>query len=128
MFTIQKAIFSALTSDATLMAMITGVYDHVPQQTDFPYIEIGESSAADAGTKTEDIEELNYEIHSWARNTGHYEIKQIQDQVRTTLHNAALSADTGTVVLIQEEFRETITDADGESLHGIQRYSITYQY
>ncbi len=37
---LQKAIYGALTGDSTLMAMITGVHDHVPQETAFPYVTV----------------------------------------------------------------------------------------
>ena len=47
---LQKAIYGALTGDSALMAMITGVHDHVPQDTAYPYVTIGEGAARAAGS------------------------------------------------------------------------------
>ena len=47
---LQQAIYDALTGDATLMALITGVYadiepPNLPEaNTDFPYVVIGQDS------------------------------------------------------------------------------------
>lgn len=128
MVDVQKAVYAALAGDATLATLIDDIYDHVPQDAAFPYLEVGNAAFNDAGTKTENIVEFQYEVHTWTRATGHYEVRQIQDQVRVVLHHAALTPDSGTIVHIHEDFRESIADPDGISLHGVQRFTILYQY
>ena len=41
---IQKAIYTTLSGDATLMALATGVFDEVPGDQPYPYIVVGEGT------------------------------------------------------------------------------------
>lgn len=40
---LQRAVFSALSKDAALVALLGSakIYDDVPQRTDFPYVSFG---------------------------------------------------------------------------------------
>jgi len=51
-FQLQKSVYTALTGDSTLTAMVTGIYEYVPQGTGFPYLVVNEITAADWSTKT----------------------------------------------------------------------------
>ena len=57
--------------------MVSGVFDHVPEGQAFPYVTIGESTAADFSTKTEAGQEHTITIHAWSRERGRKETKQI---------------------------------------------------
>ena len=74
---LQQAIYTALTGDSTLMAMITGVHDHVPQETAFPYVTIGESTARDWRTVGRKGAEATLILHAWSRSRGRKQAKQI---------------------------------------------------
>ena len=87
----SAGIYTALTGDGTLMAMITGVHDHVPQETAFPYVTIGEASAVAWRTVGADGMEVTLVMHAWSRSRGHREVKQIMAEIHRILHEANLT-------------------------------------
>lgn len=124
---IQKAVYTALTGDATLMAAVTGVYDHPDPDAVLPIVSIGDFSADYAGTKTEDMVEYTAELNVWAADLNFATVKIIQDYVRDVLHRQALSVDSGTVTYVFEEFATVQAENDGEA-RGVQRFRMLYNY
>ena len=125
---LQKAIYAALTGDGALMAMITGVHDHVPQEAAFPYVTIGESTAVDWRTVGHDGMELTLVLHAWSRERGHREVKQILAECHRILNDAKLTVPGHVLVWLHFEFAQTIADNDGATYHGIARYNaITHE-
>ena len=55
-FDLQSAIYSTLNDDSTLDGIIGNnkIFDHVPQDTDYPYVRIGNISVANMLKKTLD--------------------------------------------------------------------------
>ena len=103
---LQKAIYSKL-NDATISgASISDVpvYDDVPEGTSAPYINIGEETAINDGTKTVDAVEHTLTIHIWSEYRGRYEIKHIMEQVYQNLHNTAISVSGASLVNTRQEF------------------------
>ena len=119
---LQKAVYTRLTGDATLMALITGVYDDVPEDSTYPYCVIGEESAINSGTKTVDAVEHSLSLHVWSRYRGLYEIKTIMERIYTLLHDYDLSVTDVSFINLRQEFETTIVDADGITRHGIIRF------
>lgn len=133
----QKAVYTALRTVAGLIALIgdgnsperARVYDNVPQgvwsdaSQSFPgYVTVGDATAAEAGTKTTDAQELTITIHTWSRYNGKKELKQIMAAVYAALHDASLSVTGGSVVNLRWEFAESFLDPDGQTRHGVQRF------
>ena len=119
---LQEAIFTALTGDAPLMAMITGVHDHVPQDTAFPYVTIGGGTAISWGAAGVDGVEATLVVELWSRERGHKDAKQILSEVHRVLDDADLPVSGHNLVRLDFEFTEFLLDADGITYHGIARY------
>ena len=119
---LQKAVFEALTANADLMSAVSGVYDHVPADTAFPYVTIGETTVTDWSSKTFDGRVHNLTLHVWSRERGRKEIKEILALTYDTLNGAALSVDGQQLVDLRFDFVQTLLDADGLTFHGIQRF------
>lgn len=122
---LQQAVFAALSGDSALKALIgdpARVFDHVPAQSEFPYIAIGEVSASDWNTKTDSGMEQTLTIHTWSRARGMSETKRIMAAVVNTLDQAPLAVTSHTLVLIRFEFARTLLDPDGLTRHGVQRF------
>lgn len=119
---LQQAVYAALIGDAALMAMISGVHDHVPPETAFPYVTIGAVTAVDRSTMAKDGQVHTVTLHSWSRGRGRKEAKEIMAAIHGLLHKGALSvaghAHAGTMF----EFAETLLDPDGLTYHGVQRF------
>ena len=119
---LQQAIYTALTSDATLMALITGVHDHVPQGAAFPYVTVGESTARDWSAAGVSGIETTLIVHVWSRERGHKDVKQVLAEIHRILHDADLTVPGHVLVWLRFEFSQTSLDADGATYHGIARY------
>ena len=125
---LQQAVYGALTGDTTLMAMITGVHDHVPQETAFPYVTIGEASAVDWRTVGHDGMEVTLVLHAWSRERGRREVKLILAEVHRILNDAKLTVPGHVLVWLHFGFSQTMLDNDGATTHGIARYNaITHE-
>lgn len=121
---LQRAVFSALSKDAALVALLGSakIYDDVPQRTDFPYVSFGQSTERDWSTATEDGAEHLVTLHVWSRAVGRKEVRTILEAVRAVLHDAVLTLTGHRLVNLRHEFSDTRRDPDGETYHGIVRY------
>ncbi len=120
---LQVAVRAALVADATLNGLIAGrVYDHVPQDSPFPYVVVGDATARDFDTKTEDGLELTFTVHTWSRYRGLSETKQVMAAVLDALDGQGLTVTGHRLTLLRFEFSATLMDPDGVTRHGVQRF------
>ena len=121
---LQKAIHEALATDAALIAVLGGtrIHDDPPQDGPFPFVSLGQTSAVDWGTGTEDGEEHTVTLHVWSRQGGKKEAQVIMAAIRAVLHQASLTLGNHRLVNLRHEFSDARRDADGETMHGTVRY------
>lgn len=131
-YEIQTAIRARLTGDSGLMALVTGIYDAVPQSADsadsadYPFVTIGDAFALDWSTDTETGTENFVDIHVWSRYNGTKELKQIEQIIYNLLNRYDLSVNGGSLVYCDFERTETPRlDTDGKTRHGIITFKIT---
>ena len=88
---LQEAVFSTLSGDATLEALLGGanVFDGAPRNQAAPYVHLGELNARDWSTATEAGTEINFAVVAWSRTEGRSEGLAIADRVVALLHDAA---------------------------------------
>ncbi|PIR33982.1 MAG: hypothetical protein COV36_01825 [Alphaproteobacteria bacterium CG11_big_fil_rev_8_21_14_0_20_44_7] len=87
----QEAVFAALDGDATLSGMINGIFDFVPQQTNFPYIMFGESSAREFSAKGTEGYSVNLKLNIFSDKKGREEVLQIMERLKSLLHEQSLT-------------------------------------
>ena len=109
-----------------LMAAVTGVYDHVDQGSAFPYVVIGEDSAAEFDTDTEIGAESSITIHTWSRYKGRQETKEIQQMIYDILHRAELTITDAKFYGLDWQFSDSFLEPDGETRHGVMRFRLLY--
>lgn len=122
---LQKAVFSALTGDAALVALLDGpkVYDHTPARVAFPYITFGRTTGYDWDTATERGNEHLFTLHLWSNAKGKAESLDLIEAARQRLHDAPLALDGGyALVNLREEFSEARFDEDLAVYHGLLRF------
>jgi|TARA_Y100001938_G_C7983594_1_gene375686 hypothetical protein len=121
---LQIAIFNTLSNDSTLDSLVGNnrIYDEVPQGSDYPYVEIGDETTIDAGTKDKDAQEFTQTIHIWSRYRGSKETKEIAERIYTLLHNVDISVSGASFVDSRNEFFTILLDDDGLTRHGIMRF------
>lgn len=120
MFELQKAIFAVVSSAVSP----TPVYDDVPDNKVPPYVRIGETTDLEWDTDDSIGREATITIHSWSVYRGMKEVKDLMDAIKAVLHNQSLTVTGQTVVLVLQEFSETLVESDGLTRHGVQRFRI----
>ncbi|MEM7695009.1 MAG: DUF3168 domain-containing protein [Pseudomonadota bacterium] len=88
---LMSAVFAALSGDATLSGLITGVFDHPPRGASHPFVSFGafRSKVLD-GDDVPDVEH-RFEVLIHSRDAGRREASTIAARVEALLDGAALS-------------------------------------
>lgn len=115
---IQTAIFTRVS------ALNFPVYDHVPQDSAYPYIVIGDDTSIPFDTDNSTGTEATCTIHIWSRQRGRKEVKQMFGLINTSLHRAEFSVTGGALIECQAEFEESFMDSDGLTRHGVMRFRL----
>ncbi len=94
MTSLQKALYTELTGDATLMALIRAVGDWPSPDTELPHVTIGEDRQEEWSDKFKGGWEVESMIHVWTSqvyNKGWKQAKEIADRIIFILFNNTLS-------------------------------------
>lgn len=121
-YEVQKAVFEAFNNSP---GTDFTVYDDVPEDAEFPYIVIGETTTVPFRTKDSDGFEVSIIIHCWSRFDGREEVKQMMGQAYNVLHDSDLNVDGFDTCYCYWEFNEVFLESDGRTRHGIQRFNLT---
>ncbi len=131
---LQAAIYTRLTGFASLTALIgiNQVFDNVPDATQPPYVLIGDDTAIDWSTKSNNGWDGTLTIHCWDyEKSGRKSVKAIMSAIYDALHdqNTNITVTGFNLIMIRCEFEHTVqeTSAEGqgnEYYHGIQRYRV----
>jgi hypothetical protein len=122
---VQTAIFAILDADATLSALVTGVFDDVPESyTDFPYVTLGEDVLTEFDTDGLLGFRVSVTIHCWSQYKGQRETKLIQDAIYRALHHIDVTVSGYNMVLSRQVDQTSERDPDGMTRHGVQTFEI----
>lgn len=88
-YALQEAIYAHLTTDTSLMSQVTGVFDHVSQGTEYPYLYFGESNIAREQLSLMEVETVTLRLSLASREYGRGESNSIIQRVFELLHNNA---------------------------------------
>ena len=121
---LQQAIYTSLTSDSALLALLGGVriHDDVPERKTFPYVTFAPGTQRDWSTGTETGEEHAIVLHVWSRGGGRKEALAIIATLQDRLHDADLALAGHRLVNLRHESSDVRRDADGETFQGIVRF------
>lgn len=114
----QKAMYSALTGDSALDALINGVFDRVPDNTAYPYVTIGNAQWRDWSTQSKQGSEIHLDVHAYSRKGGRKEALDILARVYAVLHDGSLSATGQHLVMMRCESAQVRQMEDGLSYIG----------
>jgi hypothetical protein len=122
-FSLQAAIFSALSADTTLQSLIdTRLYDDVPRDAAFPYAVVGDDTESNWDTATEQGSEHIVSVDVWSQGGGHKESKAIADAVRAVLDGASLSPSGQTLIDIRYQGAAFTRADDGETYRATLKF------
>ena len=121
---VQQALYSKLSGDGVLMAMITGVFDALPEQTSLPYVIIGDGVESKEDSLESSHSRCELAIHVWTGALGRKTVLNVMDRVYGLLHQGSLTL-TGFELLLmrcREAFTELVEE--GPHLHGVMQFEI----
>jgi hypothetical protein len=112
-FALQVAIFDRLAAEVSCP-----IYDSVPMNADMPYVSLDSeiSSNDDPLASRRDVR-LFY-LSVWSDFHGQEEVKRLMGEIDAALHERPLPIETGRVVSIRIERKQSSRDADGVTYQG----------
>ncbi len=126
LFAVQKAIYRELTSNQELMAIVTGIFDQVPQDQPFPYVTIGEFTSVPFRTHSRFGEEITVTMHIWSQAEGYMESATILDQLNKSLADVAVAVEGFGEVGFFYEFSQALREPDGVTRQMPFRYRLKF--
>jgi hypothetical protein len=125
---IQAGLYSLLDDDATLGALISGVYDSVPGDVEPAYVVVGEMLSTPDGTHDGEGRQTAATLHTWTRAESFAPGNVIGARVVALLWHqaAALDAlvDGQKVWRVEHEFAQTLIDPEPGIRHRVDRFRI----
>ena len=124
---LQQSLFSLLNGDATLGALITGVFDNVVDDDALPYVKIGDNSLGEFTSHTADGFSGTVTLDIWGEiGKGRKEVVTIMARLYELLQNTKLIITGFNTVCFYCILNETLVEPDdNRTYHGVQRYNIT---
>lgn len=113
LYPVRKTIYNALTASTALMALVTGVYDDIPDETAFPYI-IFEGVAESRNDRMADYgSDIRITLCVWSKYKGMSEAEEILKEMNNVLDYKDLSTSLSTDINYWEMCRwENTTKID----------------
>lgn len=124
---VQGGVYACLSGDTALAALLPaggGIFDHVPPQTAFPYVVIGDSAARPLDAQGAAGHDISLALHVYSRGAGMKELRQIMAAIYDALHDADFDVPNQTLALCLCQSAETTLEGDGVTRHGILRFQI----
>lgn len=121
---VQEIIYTKLVNSAALMALVNGVYDEVPVETEMPYIKIGEDVITEDDDSCTIGASASCTIHVFSSNEGRKQVKQVQGEIKSALHYKSATTAGSYTVGIQYEQSTSFLEPDGHTRHGVSTVRI----
>lgn len=128
---IQSAIYRRLKAEVAPVP----VFDHIPQDSAFPYAVIGADTAIPWDVKGADGQEFTCTIHAWdAIRAGRKSVKSILQAIYDALHHKEeqIAVEGFALSLMRCEYSETFQETAEEGspdkyYHGVMRFRALVQ-
>lgn len=126
MLPVQSAVYARLKGDTTLMGLIRGVYDYVPEDAAYPFVVIGEAIETPDNRHGGYGRETVITLHAWSRYQGYAQVLRIGARVTALLDHQPLDMPGLSWIATRFEFSQTLTDPEppGDIRHLVLRYRI----
>jgi hypothetical protein len=115
---VQRALYTKLQGDGVLMAMVTGVYDAVPQKTPTPYIVIGDGDCEDIAAEALNLSELRLRLDVWTDAFGRKTALAIMNRIYSILHLGTLTLSGYQLVTLRCEQADTQLSEQATHIQG----------
>ena len=120
----QRAVYDKLAGSSPLMAVVSGIFDHVPQDTTFPFVTISDISSSDISNLNKNGIEQKIKINIWSREAGKKQATDIMELIYSLLNNTTISAAGQTFVTMGFISNSIQLEDDGWTYHGIMNLGV----
>lgn len=130
---LMTAIYSKLTGDSTLMALITGVFNFVPQKQTYPYVVINDSDLFETKMNTfaKKGKETRIFIHVHSLYKGDSEALGIAERIDSLLDWQSLTISSNSHIVTSFEGLQLEVEEDDskqyKARHAILEYKVITQ-
>lgn len=123
---IQAGLYTLLTGDTTLMALLPGgVNDFVPETVATPYLVFGERESRPFDAFARDGHEHSVTLHTWAEtHRGKKIVDDILSRLHTLTHGKTITVSGNSLVAMVYNLSLVFQEEDGLTYHGIYRMRI----
>jgi hypothetical protein len=121
---LQTAIYSKLVGQSSLMAIVSGVWDEVPEPAVFPYVSFG--SISEFPDDQHDAQGLNalVTVHIWSKAPGNGEMYDVFAQVDAALDRTQMTVSGFRDVFIKQAQHSVVPDPDPDIRHINVQYRV----
>lgn len=98
---VQAALYQVLTAALATPAPAVPVYDHVPENRSYPFVEIGELRLEDADLLDERMSTASLEVYVWSNARGQKQLHDLNARIRAALHDVQPPTAEGAIVMMR---------------------------
>jgi hypothetical protein len=123
---LQARLFAILNGDADLATLLGGsnrVFDQVPDNTEFPYVTLGEALLLDWDSHTWAGFQGEVSVHTWSRADGRLQAQNIMKRIYALLHSVDLAIAGFKTISFRQTSAQVVRDPDGKTHHGISKFN-----
>ncbi|MFJ6615457.1 DUF3168 domain-containing protein [Streptomyces sp. NPDC091289] len=126
MLGVQGALHAVLSTDGELSALIEGIYDYLPEEVPYPFVQIGEVLETPDNRHGGFGRETVPTLHVWDRYRGYARVLRIGERITALLDHQPLTIPGVDWIATRFEFSQTLTDPEppGNIRHLVLRYRI----
>jgi hypothetical protein len=126
---VQKAIYARLAADEPLMALVSGVYDEVPEKVpaDKPYVAFAEITEKDISSHDRRAFEVMVVLNVWGLYRGFAKNAQVLAELDRVLHRAPLVVEGWELISIARLADGVRRPADPNIRQGQARFRVWVQ-
>lgn len=125
---IQLGLYARLSGDATLISMVNGVFDEVPEGVELPYVTVGEAISQPDGVHGREGRQTVVTIHTWTRAESHAPGNMVAARVVWLLWHRHVELDAlvagHRVWRVAHEFHQSLRDPEPHVRHRVDRFRI----
>lgn len=115
---VQQGLYGKLANDGVLMAMITDIFDQVPERSPFPYMVIGDGDQQALATDVQLGSNVSIRLRAYSRKPSRKEVLLIMDRVYALLHHGTLMLAESEVASIRVSNASTRLLSDTKTIEG----------
>lgn len=122
-FALQVALFDRLEAEVSCP-----IYDSVPMNAPMPYVSLDYEISSNSDPLASRRDTRMFYLSVWSDFRGQEEVKRLMGEIDAALHERPMPIDTGRVVSIRVERKQTNREPDGVTYQGSVTLRIITQH